>query len=121
MPSTAVRAREHVTHKPVESDPVPRATAHGTVSGARDESAPSAEFPRHRSVTVHLVDGLDGVVKVAVMLRGRGYRVRDLSVDIHEGVVESVFTCTIALSATDTELLLERLRRLPVVVSAHCR
>jgi hypothetical protein len=55
------------------------------------------------------------------MLRGRGYRVRDLSVDIHEGVVESVFTCTIALSATDTELLLERLRRLPVVVSAHCR
>lgn len=121
MPSTAVRAREHVSHKPVESDPVPRATARGTATGGHDEPAPSAEFPRHRSVTVHLVDGLDGVLKVAMMLRGRRYRVRDLSVDVREGVVESVFTCTIALSAADTALLLERLRRVPVVVSAHCR
>jgi hypothetical protein len=127
MPATAVRAHDRLTgdvgdvHDPAETSPLspPPATARRTELD--DEPARSAEFPRHRAITAHVTDGLDGVLKVAMMLRGRGYRVRDLSVDVREGVVESVFTCTIALSTSDTALLLERLRRVPVVVSAHCR
>lgn len=67
---------------------------------------------------MHVTGGLDGALRVVAMLRGRRYRVRDLSVDVREGVVESRITCTIVLTTNETTLLLERLRRLPVVVAA---
>lgn len=77
------------------------------------------EFPVHRAIAVQVTGGLDGALRVATMLRGRGYRVRDLSVDVREGVVESRVGCTVALTAAETALLLERLRRLPAVVTAE--
>lgn len=76
------------------------------------------EFPMHRTITVHVTGGLDGALRVATMLRGRGYRVRDLTLGVREGVVESRLDCTIALTAAEAALLLERLRRMPAVVAA---
>lgn len=102
MTQTAVRTPEPATAEPA---PAPR----------------RAEFPRHRAITAHVTHGLDGVLRVATMLRGRGYRVRDLSVDVREGVVESELTCIIALNSEETGKLLEQLCRVPVVVSAYCR
>lgn len=84
-------------------------------SHARDAGA---ELPVPRAIAVQVTGGLDGALRVATMLRGRGYRVRDLSVDVREGLVESRVACTVALTVAETALLLERLRRLPTVVTA---
>ncbi|MGE0296737.1 hypothetical protein [Pseudonocardia sp.] len=75
--------------------------------------------PVHRAVTAYVTDGLDGVLRVVTLLRGRGYRVRDLEVDVREGVVESRVACTVVVTAADAHLLVHRLRRMPVVVSAE--
>lgn len=74
---------------------------------------------KHRSITAHVVGGLDGVVRVVTLLRGRRYRVRRLEVEIRDGVLESRVECTVMLAASSRDLLLERLRRLPTVVSAE--
>lgn len=76
---------------------------------------PDHDVPTHRSVTARVAGGLDGVVRVLVLLRGRRYRVRHLAVDVERGSVE----CTATLTAADTRQLLERLRRLPAVISAE--
>jgi hypothetical protein len=80
--------------------------------------ADAEEFPTHRCVTVQLTDGLDGAHRVISMLRTRRYAVRDLRVSICEGVVVSEVRCTVVSTAADIALLLERLRRIPVVVAA---
>jgi hypothetical protein len=82
-------------------------------------SAVPSDVPVHRAVTAHVTDGLDGVLRVVTVLRGRRYRVRDLSVDVRDGVVESRVRCTLVLPAGELDLLLERLRRLPAVMSAE--
>jgi hypothetical protein len=76
--------------------------------------APTAfDEPAYRSVTASVTGGLDGALRVMTLLRGRRYRVRDLGVHVGEGRV----TCTVLLTPADLDLLLARLRRLPVVVS----
>lgn len=83
-------------------------------------SAPSAErdLVAHRCVTAYVAGGLDGTLRVVAMLRGRRYRVHDLTVEVRDGVVESRVSATVSLTSADAELLLERLRRMPAVVSA---
>lgn len=80
--------------------------------------AADAEFPAHRTVIIGSTGGLDGVMRIATMLRGRRYRVRDLAVHVREGVVVSEIRVVVVLTASETDLLLERLRRLAVVLSA---
>lgn len=77
------------------------------------------EFPTHRSVVAHVTGGLDGVLRVVAMLRGRVYRVRDLQVEVREGIAESRVDCTALLTPAEIDLLLARLRRMPVVASAE--
>jgi tRNA U34 2-thiouridine synthase MnmA/TrmU len=77
------------------------------------------EFPCDRTITAHVSGGFDGALRVATMLRSRGYRVRGLSLDIQEGTVPSRFECTLELHAADVGLLLERLRRIVVVLAAE--
>lgn len=84
----------------------------------RTAAAGPPEFPAHRAVVVGATGGLDGVVRIATMLRGRRYRVRDLAVQVREGVVVSDIRVVVVLTASETDLLLERLRRLSVVLSA---
>jgi hypothetical protein len=47
------------------------------------------------------------------------YRVRHLTIDVREEVVVSEVSVTVVVTATEAELLLKRLRRLPAVVSAE--
>lgn len=77
------------------------------------------EYPTHRAVVVYVTGGLDGVLRVMALLRGRAYRVRDVEVDVREGVVESRVGATAYLTGGEADLLLARLRRMPVVVSAE--
>ncbi|WP_051580576.1 hypothetical protein [Pseudonocardia acaciae] len=79
----------------------------------------AAEFPTYRAVVAHVTGGLDGVLRVVTLLRGRVYRVRDLEVEVREGVVESRVGCTALLTSGEIEMLLARLRRMPSVVSAE--
>ena len=78
-------------------------------------------LPVERTFTTHVTSGLDGAVRVAMLLRGRNYRVRDFAIDVREGVVFSEVRATVAVTAAEAELLLQRLRRLPAVVSAQDR
>jgi hypothetical protein len=73
-----------------------------------------ADQPTYCSVTASVTGGLDGVLRVMTLLRGRHYRVRDLHVHVDEGRV----TCAVLLTPADRDLMLARLRRLPSVVSA---
>ena len=76
------------------------------------------ELPVDRTLITRVAGGLDGAVRVAMMLRGRNYRVRDLTIDVREEVVSEV-SVTVVVTATEAELLLKRLRRLPAVISAE--
>ncbi|GAA1873648.1 hypothetical protein GCM10009836_63290 [Pseudonocardia ailaonensis] len=80
-----------------------------------------SDQPTHRHVTVHVTAGLDGVLRVVSMLRGRTYRVTDLQVDVHEGALESRLNATVLLTADGVDLLVARLNRLPAVTSAVAR
>jgi hypothetical protein len=80
----------------------------------------SADHPTYRCVTTHVTDGLDGVLRVMIVLRGRQYRLRDLSINVQEGVVASTVSATVLLGAEEHGLLLNRLRRVPSVLSAEC-
>lgn len=79
----------------------------------------ASEFPVHRVVVAHVADGLDGALRVASMLRGRRYRVRNFSLQMREGVVVSAVRATVVLTSDDTDHLLERLRRIPAVESTE--
>jgi hypothetical protein len=80
-------------------------------------SSPSggAEFPMR--VIVDATDGLDGLIRVAMMLRARRYRVRNLN--FHEGVMAGEVRATVLTTASEAELLLRRLRRITVVTRAR--
>ncbi|MCE0763234.1 hypothetical protein LWC35_09990 [Pseudonocardia kujensis] len=77
------------------------------------------EFPISRSVVTRVAGGMDGVLRVVALLRGRGYRVHDLAVRMHDGVAVSEIDATISLTASQAALLLARLHRLPTVVDAY--
>jgi hypothetical protein len=77
------------------------------------------ELPVDRTLITRVAGGLDGAVRVAMMLRGRNYRVRDLTIDVREEVVVSEVSVTVVVTTTEAELLLKRLRRLPAVISAE--
>lgn len=79
------------------------------------------ELPVDCTLITRVTGGLDGAVRVAMMLRGRNYRVRDLTIDVREEVVVSEVSVTVVVTATEAELLLKRLRRLPAVISAENR
>ncbi|MFC9250429.1 hypothetical protein [Amycolatopsis thailandensis] len=79
----------------------------------------AAEFPAYRSLTAHVVGGLNGVLRVVALLHGRRYAVRGLEVEVREGVVESRVGCTVLLTEAECLLLLQRLRRVPAVVAAE--
>ena len=72
----------------------------------------------HRGMLLHVTGGLAGVLRVVTMLHTRRYRVGDLAVEIREGEVVSEVRVTVVLIASEADLLLERLRRLPVVIGA---
>lgn len=71
----------------------------------------------HRRYAVLITDGIDGVLRVATVLRQRGYLVRDFAADVREGVVLSAVTCTVFATAEEADLCVQRLLRIPVVVS----
>jgi hypothetical protein len=73
----------------------------------------------YRKIVVHLTDGVDGVLRVMVLLRQRTYRLRDVAVEVREGVAESRLQCTVLLAGSEVEFLLERLHRMSVVTSAE--
>ncbi len=71
---------------------------------------------RHEIVTT---DGIDGVCGVATVLRQSGYRVRDFSADVREGVVLSSLTCTVSLTPDEPDDFADLLAGLPTVVSVN--
>ncbi|SDG72748.1 hypothetical protein [Pseudonocardia oroxyli] len=88
------------------------------MSDTLDRPLPAA-LPLHHTVVAEVTAGLDGVLRVTTMLRGRRYRVRDLTVDVHEGARASELRTTVLLTADEAALLLERLRRMPAVLAAR--
>lgn len=74
--------------------------------------------PSRRRLTTHVTGGLDGALRVAGVLRSRGYRVLELSILVQEDDVESEVVCTVLVTNREVDLLLERMRRLPSVVSS---
>lgn len=70
-----------------------------------------------RTVVVELQGGLDGPLTLLTMLRGRRYDVVDLRAEI--GTESSRLTVSVLLPAARTDVLLERLRRVPVVLDAR--
>lgn len=77
------------------------------------------ECPTPRRVTTYLVDGLHGISRVISLFHSRRYRVINLSVQVRDGVVESSIDCTVLLCAGELDVLLERLRRIPSVVTSY--
>jgi hypothetical protein len=72
----------------------------------------------YRGFVASVVGGLDGALRVAIMLHGRNYQVRDLTFEACEGAVLSKVRVTVLLTTAQADLLAERLRRIPAVVSA---
>ncbi len=106
--------------------PAPPALPSSSVTGRGADPAPvrpapapvAPDVPAPRSVTARVTGGLDGALRVVMMLRGRRYGLRDLGLDVRDDG-ECRVACTVVATATDVELLRARLRRLPVVVAAE--
>ncbi|GAB3574651.1 hypothetical protein GCM10027445_35860 [Amycolatopsis endophytica] len=81
--------------------------------------ADSGHFRVHRSFDAFVTNGLAGVVRVLMLLHSRRYAVTNLRIDVREGVVESRVSCSVSVTPAQNALLLEQLRRIPVVVSAY--
>lgn len=77
----------------------------------------TGDLPAPRSVTTHVTGGLDGLLRVATLLRGRRYQVRDLSIEVREGAATSRLSCTVIVTTREADLLVRQLGRLPAVVS----
>lgn len=82
------------------------------------EDAGACEEAAHRSVTVGVTGGLDGVVRIAMMLRGRRYEVHAFAAQIDDDVLGSEVRFIVVLTGQEMSLLLDRLRREPSVISA---
>ncbi|MFJ9567916.1 hypothetical protein ACIRQQ_48880 [Streptomyces fuscichromogenes] len=98
----------------VDRDSAPYAV--GTSTANDDVRTPDSPLPR--SVVTRVTGALDGVTRVVTMLRARGYVVRNLKADIQE-TLDSEIRATVDLTAGQTDLLLERLRRLAIVVNVR--
>lgn len=72
-----------------------------------------------RRIATHFTGGVDGVHALTTVLRQQGCKVHELSVDVGDGVRESSMLCTVMMPTDDVDALLERLRRLPSVVSSE--
>ncbi|GAA5120905.1 hypothetical protein [Haloechinothrix salitolerans] len=80
-------------------------------------STPS--FLARRRIATYFTGGTNGVLTLVTALQQRGFTVHDMSVDIRDGVPESSMVCTVMVTSTDIDLLLEHLRDLPSVVSSE--
>lgn len=81
-----------------------------------DAAPPAATDPGRRQhlVRTRLDGGMDAVHRVVTLLRGRGYEVRGMSVDLRRGTLD----VTLLVTPDENALLLQRLRRLPSVLAA---
>lgn len=101
--------------EPHGDGPEPRdAAVSPDVSSRHDQP----ELALHRRFVARVTGGLDGAVRVAMLLRGRNYRVRDLTVDVRQEDVLSEIRVTVLLTGVEADLLVKRLQRIPAVVSA---
>ena len=94
--------------RPAASDPTPP-------DPAASDPAAADPGPDGRSVVVELVPGPDGPLAILTMLRGRRYDVVDVRVERRGARM----TVSVALPPSRMPVLLERLRRIPVVLAAH--
>jgi len=82
-------------------------------------TAYAPRFPRRHEIVT--TGGMEGVLRIGGALQTCGYAVHEFVVDVRDGVTCSAVTCTVALTADETELFAERLRELPTVLSVDPR
>ncbi|WP_344867085.1 hypothetical protein [Amycolatopsis ultiminotia] len=89
-------------------------------------SAQSTTYPATRSalllrrrIAAYFTGGIEEIPALVRVLRETDRHVHDLSVDVRDGVTESSMVCAVLVAADEVDPLLERLRRLPAVVSAE--
>lgn len=80
---------------------------------------PDSAVRVHRSHQIVAADGLEGVLRVATALRDGGYRVRDFMAYVREGIVLSDVTCTVSLTAPESDQFLHDLGQVQGVVSVE--
>lgn len=80
------------------------------------DAAPDPGRATDRTVVARVADGFDGALRVATMLRGRRYEVRDFATTVHDGLGE--VRLTVVATAAEVDLLRRRLERFPGVVTA---
>ncbi|RJQ83065.1 hypothetical protein [Amycolatopsis panacis] len=72
-----------------------------------------------RRIATYFTGGVEEIPALVRALAETGRHVHDLSVNVREGVTESSMACAVLVAADEVDTLLERLRRLPAVVSAE--
>ncbi len=73
---------------------------------------------RHEIVTV---GGMDAVLRVGHALRHLGFPIREFAVDVRDGVPYCCVTCTVSLTAEESDAFPAMLCRLDDVVSVDPR
>jgi hypothetical protein len=73
---------------------------------------------RHEIITV---GGMDAVLRVGEALRHLGFPIREFTVDVRDGVPYSCVTCTVSLTAEESDAFPAMLCRLDDVVSVEPR
>jgi hypothetical protein len=86
----------------------------------RPTTTPAARTAGCRILRRHTIvtsQGMDGVLLVAAELRACGGLVKEMAVDVREGVGCSELTCSVSMTAEEAADFAARLRALPSVES----
>jgi hypothetical protein len=70
-----------------------------------------------RRHTIITTQGMDGVLTIAAELRSCGSLVKEMHVDVREGVGCSELTCSVSMTAEEADQFATALRALPAVAS----
>lgn len=89
-----------------------------TVLADRRTDDRTGYLPRmHRRHEIVASGGVSGALAAGEALAGCGYPVRDLTVDVREGVAYSSLLCTVSLTAAESATFAERILSCSTVVA----
>ncbi len=85
------------------------------------DDTPRTAFRMARRHEIVTTGGMDAVLRVGDALRCCGYPIRDFAVEVHDGVPYACVTCSVSLTAAESDAFAVQMSALAGVVAVDQR